>query len=255
MLGTVETQKHNRSLNPYSQNMSLMHQISLLNQELPPARNLIAASAFSVAFTEIFSVFWYPDQNSVFSLDRSTGFCPLWEMLSPNSFSEHQRGSWGLRITARASGSAPVLVPRDCCRTCEWWGEDWCSGRAQFRLQPLAPESPLKGRFRCSSSCWDGWRVNSTWRAINSSWWSRTCCTVPAVMLRASFPHLRKILPHLGHLLPTILLQNQGVNVRQGNACGAGHPLDPSACSCPVCKIPSVWQDKGRISWIKAGYF
>lgn len=105
VLGTVKTQKHNRSLNPYSQNMSLMHQISLLNQELPPAWKLRAASAFSVAFTEIFfyDAFWCPDQNPVFSLDRSAGFCPLWEMLSPNSFSKHQRGSSGLGITGRTA--------------------------------------------------------------------------------------------------------------------------------------------------------
>lgn len=54
VLGTVKTQKQNRSLNPHSQNMSLMHQISLLNQELPPAWKLRAASSFSVALTEFF---------------------------------------------------------------------------------------------------------------------------------------------------------------------------------------------------------
>lgn len=169
MLGTVKTQKHNRSLNPYSQNISLMHQISLFNQELPTAWKLTVVSAFSVAFTEIFFVFWCPDQNPLFSFDRSTGFCALWVMLSPNSFPKHQRGSSGLGITAGASSSALLLVPGDCCITREWWGEDWWSGEHSSGCSRSLPESPLKGRFRCSSSCWDGWRVNSTWRTINSS--------------------------------------------------------------------------------------
>lgn len=156
-------------LNPYNQNMSPMHQISLLNQELPPAWKLIAASAFSVALTEIFLFSDAQTRTLFFSLDRSTGFCPLRERLSPNSFSKHQRGSSGLGITARASSFALMLVPRDCCTTCEWWGEDWWSGEHSSGCSRLLPESPLKGRFRCSSSCWDDWRVNSTWRAINSS--------------------------------------------------------------------------------------
>lgn len=54
VLDTVETQKQNWSLDAYSLSMSLMHRISLLNQELPPAWKFVDASAFSVALPETF---------------------------------------------------------------------------------------------------------------------------------------------------------------------------------------------------------
>lgn len=54
VLDTVERQKQNWSLDAYSLSMSLMHRISLLNQELPPAWKFVDAFAFSVAFPETF---------------------------------------------------------------------------------------------------------------------------------------------------------------------------------------------------------
>lgn len=169
VLGTVKTQKHNRSLNPYSQNMSLMHQISLLNQELPPAWKLRAASAFSVAFTEIFlSCFLMPRPESGFlSWPLRWVLSIVRDALSKFFFqaSERQLRAGNYR---QDSSSVLALAPQDCCITWEWWGEDWCSGEHSSGCSRLLPESPLKGRFRCSRSCWDGWRVNSTWRTINS---------------------------------------------------------------------------------------